>query len=275
MSQDWDFYFSEIEDEPALIFLDLGIAEEAPIEDLPCLALLSVTMRALEAEGLSTSEESDDLRAIEEALETELESGAPAAYVGRTTSGGTRDFYVYVDAPEAWSARASILMAGFPGYEYETATLDDPGWDTYFAFLHPDPIDMQKIHNARVCRALQENGDSLEAEREIEHWAYLPTEDARAEFIEQANAMGYAAQPSDDDEDDDDDSEEEGDDAIEADVESESDDDDDDEPRFCVRAVRMDVPSFDGIDAVTLPLFELAEALGGDYDGWETRLVKP
>src|SRR4030095_10293468 len=43
--------------------------------------------------------------------------------------------------------------------------------------------------------------------------------------------------------------------------------------RFGARLFRIDAPAFDAIDDVTLPLFELATALGGDYDGWETMVL--
>jgi regulator of RNase E activity RraB len=36
---------------------------------------------------------------------------------------------------------------------------------------------------------------------------------------------------------------------------------------------RTDVPTFDAIDEITGPLFNLAQKHGGEYDGWESIVV--
>lgn len=35
MSEEWDFYFCQVDDKPASIFVDLGIREQVPIAALP------------------------------------------------------------------------------------------------------------------------------------------------------------------------------------------------------------------------------------------------
>lgn len=251
MSQDWDSYLCLIDDEPASILVDLGVVAEAPLSGYPVLGILSVALRNPGPEGLSTQEEFDDLSAIDDAIDDFAEGADWGVYVGRSTSAGTREFYFYIADADGWAGRIGSVMAAFPEYPFQADAREDTDWSAYFEVLYPSPLDMQRIQNARVCRALEENGDAMETEREVSHWIYLPSEEARAEFIEEAAKLGFAAEPPLDE-----------------------DEPGDEEPRYGVQVVRMDVPSYDEIDAITLPLFELANELGGEYDGWETKLIK-
>ena len=110
----------------------------------------------------------------------------------------------------------------------------------------PDP-DRERMKNRRVCEALSERGDPLTEKRAIDHWAYFPSAAARSAFIAQAAKLGFL---------------------LRATSEPEKPGD-----RFGARLFRIDVPALDAIDDVTLPLFALATAVGGDYDGWETMVV--
>lgn len=247
MSDDWDFYFLRVDDKPASIFVDLGIALEAPIAALPYLAYLRLYMKAPRPDGLSSREEFDALIAIEDAIKAVLVGTAGTRYVGRNTSDGVRDFYFYAARAEGWDSCARAVMTPFAAYEFESGCRSDPEWKTYFEFLYPSDRDRQRIENRRVCDALSERGDALTEKREIDHWAYFPDAAARSSFIEQAAELGFRLR-------------------VTHEPEKPGD-------RFGVQLYRIDVPALEAIDDVTLPLFELATALGGDYDGWETVLV--
>lgn len=54
----------------------------------------------------------------------------------------------------------------------------------------------------------------------------------------------------------------------------EKNDPDSDNGQFGVQVYRTDIPSLDNIDSVTWPLFEAAKDAGGEYDGWETMVIK-
>jgi Regulator of ribonuclease activity B len=91
-------------------------------------------------------------------------------------------------------------------------------------------------------------GDEITAAREIEHWVYSPDAIARGRFLARLDVLGFTVQALWD--------------AATT--------------TGCgVRFSRIDIPSFLGIDAVTLPLYQAASEAGGDYDGWETRVIKP
>jgi hypothetical protein len=248
MSDDWDFYFLRVEDKPASIFVDLGIAKEAPIRSLPVMAYLRVYMKAPRPDGLSSREEFEALKAIEDSFAGGLTDDGETTYVGRNTSDGCRDFYFYTAQPENWHSRVSQFMQLFAPYEFDCGHRDDPEWQTYFGFLCPSGGDRQRIENRRVCDALEQHGDAVTRKREIDHWAYFPNGNARAAFVERAQRLGFRLRSMS-------------------------------EPtkageQYGVRVYRTDVPARGSIDDVTLPLFELAAELGGEYDGWETKVIR-
>jgi regulator of RNase E activity RraB len=247
MTDDWDFYFLQVDDQPASIYVDLGARAAAPVAGLPHMAYVRLRMRDPRDDGLSSREEFDTLVAIEDALSAAL-VGAGTGYVGRCTTNGCRDFFYYVADPGDWPARVAACLQAFPAYEHEAGTQPDPDWSTYLSYLHPSDADSQTIQNRRVCEALQSQGDTLSVAREIDHWAYFPAEADRDAFVAEALALGFQLRQSHP-------PEEPGD-------------------AWCAQVWRADIPAADAIDGITLPLFELAELHGGDYDGWESVVVR-
>ena len=248
MTDDWDFYFCRVDNRPASIFVDLGVAKDPPLAVYPVMSYVRVAMRNPRHDGLSSSEEFDALKSMEDQLGDRLTSGGSAVYVGRNTSNGCRDFYFYCAQDLDWGARVAESMGLFSGYTYESGSRPDPDWHTYFDFLFPGDREMQSIWNRRVCNSMQRHGDELTQAREIDHWAYFPNQDSRARFLQATVALGYMLR--------------------------EVQDPQDGGGQFGAQVYRTDVPCLDTIDEVTWPLFDAAKEAGGKYDGWETVVIK-
>jgi regulator of RNase E activity RraB len=246
MSRDWDFYFCRVDDKPASVFVDLGVVQEV-VAKFPHMAYMRVYLRIPRPDGLSSREEFESLTAIEGALESPLTSSKTTVYIGRNTSDGCRDFYCYTNKPQDWGRFVDSLMRSFPGYEFDYDTREDPEWKTYFGFLYPSEEDRERIQNRRTCESLEKNGDTLDRAREIDHWIYFCDENLASCFFQKASELGFRERTR---------SKQEG-----------------EEEKYIVQIFRIDTPSFDNIDSVTLPLFRLAKEYGGSYDGWETQVV--
>ncbi len=242
MTDNWDFYALRVDGEPASIFVDLGIQAHAPLSTHPQMAYVRLHMNQPRPDGLSSKEEFDALIEIEKAIEAIL-CDDEVGYVGRSTSGGCRDFYFYAVFATDWQRRVDITLAPFKDYTYETGSREDATWSTYFNFLLPGELDRQRIENRRVCEALERHGDKLTAEREIDHWCYFQSKEPADAFIAEVLALGFLvrSRPVSD----------QG------------------TLRFGAQIWRLDVPSYGNIDDVTLPLFQAALRHGGQYDGWE------
>lgn len=246
MTDDWDFYFCKVDDKLASIYVDLGAIDMLPVGTHPVMAYVRLTMAAPREDGLSSGAEFDQLVAVEDALDT-LCVGGEVIYVGRCTSDGQRDFYFYIGNAVVWQARVGACMRAFPDYQYATGSREDLAWSTYHSFLYPSQIDRHAIENRRVCAALERHGDSLLAGREIDHWAEFDDVAARDEFLAGTIKLGFSIRALTLHEDD---------------------------GTFGAQVFRNDVPSMTGIDDVTVPLYRLALACGGSYDGWESVVVR-
>lgn len=244
MSDDWDVYFTHVDDKPASILLDLGIAPEAPIPGLSVMAYVTIDFLDPDENGMSKQAEHDRLVAVEDALVPAL-THETCIFVGRCTTGGQRDFFFYMDNAKDVEERVESVMERFEEYSWDMGLVEEPGWDTYFEFLYPDEQGMDTIWNNRVRRNLAAEGDDLSARREIDHVIQFATEADLLAFKPEAEQEGFTVSVQDK--------------RVDA------------EKPYEVLVRRADIP--DDIDDVTWPLRELAGAHGGVYDGWGCPVV--
>jgi len=178
MSENWDFYLARVDDQPASIYVDLGIAEEAPLVAYMHMSYVRLFMNSPRPNGLSSDEEFDLLIAIEDHLKNELTGEGSAVYVGRNTSDRCRDLYFYSSVPSEWKERVNVAMQSFSDYRFDADTREDREWQTYFGFLYPSGAALREIldrrtesqrdQNRLVVNALEERGDPLSEPREID-----------------------------------------------------------------------------------------------------------
>jgi uncharacterized protein (TIGR01619 family) len=236
MSDQWNFYALLVDGEPASIFVDLGIAKEAPIADFPNMAYLRIRMNNPRPDGLSSQEEYKELIGLEDEVTSAIERSGNSIYVGRNTSGGNRDFYFYTKDAGIGDVAVSA-MAQWPGYEFETGARSDAEWSVYWDFLYPSPKDLELIANREVINRLRDNGDRIDIARKIDHLAVFRTCHGRDDFARYIVAKGYDVSQT-------------------KEVDGE----------FLIEFDRIDRP--DKIDDVTIDLFKAARDNGGEYDGW-------
>lgn len=242
--QEWDFYFSNVDDKIGSFYLDMGLIHVAPIESKPNFLYVSLKMNDPREDGLSSNGEYDTLIEIEEHLESNLKSKHDIVYAGRLTSNGRRDFYFYTSDSLLIEKTISESLVRFSNYSYDFEVKDDKDWHYYLDFIYPNPRQIQSILNRRVIESLEKHGDKLTERREVNHWLYFPSKEVRENFIEQVKEKGFKI---------------EGTDTF-----------DDKEFNYQLRISRVDGVQHEEVDEYVLYLWELAEELGGDYDGWET-----
>jgi hypothetical protein len=193
MSEDWDFYQLRVDDQPASIYCDIGIASAAPNPEFPFMAYLRLRMRTPRPDGLSSQEEYPALIEIEDKLSAAMAS-TDTIYVGRNTSNSCRDFYFYRRNSHGWEQQTAKIMIHFSAYQYETGIRRDAEWGSYRDFLYLSGEDMQRIQNRRVCDSLEKQGDPLTANRDISHWAYFPDAASRNRFLARTEQLGFRCQ---------------------------------------------------------------------------------
>jgi hypothetical protein len=250
VSDKWDFYFANVNDKLASLFVDLGIREAAPDGDNPWLLWAWVYFNHPREDGLTTPQESDVLFQIGDSVTEAVNNALGASLVGRITTDGRREFYFYGSSFAGFEDAVARGMRPFPEHRWDSDTRHDPEWSQYLGLLYPTPRDWQRIKNRHVIEQLQKRGDSLDKERLVFHWAYIANDASRNQFVAAVKDLGYT-------------------------VTNQGKVDDPHCPYpLGVSFERVDHVDWDSINHVTLGLFELARSFAGDYDGWETPVEK-
>lgn len=244
----WEIYVTYVDEKPAVILVDIGVAQAAPIEGLSKLVWVWVQIQSPDEEGFPSEDEDFKLNEIEDVV-TDSTVSDGVRYAGRITSDGRREFYFYTDNPERFQESASTAMQSVPEYHFEIDNADDEEWRHYFDVLYPSPEDFQQIHNQHVITRLQQAGDSLTPPRPVDHFANFKSEEDRGSFIIAAGTVGFEAV-------------------------SRPDRDTSVDFPFSVGLLRVDSVDPDTIDQITFELFELARQYNGEYEGWGSKVVK-
>ena len=122
-------------------------------------------------------------------------------------------------------------------------------WEVYQKLLFPTIREWQIIANHHSCNNLQEQGDTLQEKRAIEHKVYFEEVQKREEFISLIEAKGFNKQ-------------------------SEMEVPFNGKIMYGVQFYRKDIPYYYEIDNLTMQIIDMSESLAGMYDGWECSLVK-
>jgi uncharacterized protein (TIGR01619 family) len=245
---DWDAYFCLIEDKPASIATDLDLRRFAPFTDSKWMVQISVLVREPDDNGLPRGSELETLSAIEDSLAFQLSEKAEAIQVGRAAFHGYRLFFFYCADTRFVAAAMAAAMQEFTGYKAELVVGEEPEWDTYFQFLLPDAREYQRIQNRKLLEQLEQLGDNADQERLVEHWLYFPTEELRTSFLKWSLGEGF----------------------LPIGLEKI----DEDELPWKLRLGRNEVPTEEDIDEVVLLLYDTVQEFEGEYDGWETQVVR-
>ena len=139
-------------------------------------------------------------------------------------------------------------MRCFDNYTYTFGSRLDREWEIYRKLLFPTPREWQIIQNHHACDRLIAAGDDLRVPRAIEHRIYFETAANRDAFERELAAEGFRVQKKT--------------------APTESD------PLYGLRFYRVDTPHYYAIDALSIAIIGQGEKFGGQYDGWETSVVR-
>lgn len=247
--EEWDFYFSNVDDKLSSLFVDLGLHKVAPIKDKPNVVWISIKMENPRKDGLSSSEESNLLAEIEDNLVDKIHSKFKSVYVGRLTSDGHRDLYFYFGDTTLYDKAISDVMVAYPKYHFDHGSKTDKDWGGYFDFLYPSPQQFQSIQNRRVIDQLEKGGDKLTKPREVDHWIFFKSDNERANFLTKIKTEGFTIVDKDYDK------------KLGA-------------LPYRLHIKRVDKVDWNSVDDYVIHLWKIATECNGDYDGWETSVEK-
>lgn len=246
MPGNFKFFPCQIEGDPAFVFVDVDAKDD--IAKAPgTLVRVRLMYQAPRANGLPTGAEFDAARAIEKSLER-FAQRARDRYVGRITRSGFREFHVYSRQSKAAWQKFLAGLTRRSGYQLRLKVTSDRRHRAYLRSLYPTPDAWQVISDIDVVTVLQREGDLEGVRRRIDHWSYFADARAAKRFAAWAVKNGFKhdlrlSGPGEDGE-------------------------------TCVRLYHVGPTQQRDLSRHSIALNRHAAALGGRYDGWETKVVR-
>lgn len=244
MQEEWIGYELELEDGFGTCLINVGLAEIAPDAKRPCCALLRIPFHDPGNEGLGEQSERDAILRIEDTINDRI-SSLDAIHFATVRGGGAIDMWFYL-AENAQEELEAIAMSASQGYASEFGANPDPEWEEYKS-LYPSPESIAAYSDAQVIDALREAGDRLDIERPVDHIVYAPDITQANKIVRSAEMLGFRLS---------DQSESEG------------------ELPLRLSFTKRQTINRQVIAETRAALTEIAEEMGGAYDGWESPLVK-
>jgi len=245
----WEVYLAQYEKGAGSTLVNMSLKDEDSMRQYPYLLKVGVKLLQCSAEGLPTEEEFKTLHAIGDKVKAGMD------WLGKNMQAGTfsyqckrTDYYYIRDTTYSRKYLAATFKKYFPQYEYFIEIQADTNWDAYLTFLYPNEETMEYIENEKVIMNLTKAGDDLSKPRQVDHWLYFKTEAGRGSFLEYALQEKYKVESKE---------------FIEKSA-----------LHYQLHLSRTDKVDIASISAVTIQLRKKAKEFNGDYDGWETFVIK-
>ncbi len=249
MQEYWESYIKPVDGHKAIVSFNAGVSDFVPDEQHIYVGFVKVKLNKPNSEGLVSKDEEDDVKFIEDRIEMESLRWRSGKYIGRIISNGEVNFIYYLKLDFEWSNTVFSAMGEFKDYKYEYGSRLDMEWEVYKKLLFPTIKEWQIIANHHSCDSLKEQGDALITPRAIEHKSYFKNLKDRENFITLITKEGFKEQTQ-----------------TEVDFR--------DETMYGVIYYRIDNAEYYNIDEITIKLIDLSIECNGNYDGWESSLVK-
>lgn len=248
MTEEWNIYLCNVNSKLASILIDLGLRADAPIASKPWLLWLWIRFNNPRFDGLHDSKEAPTLYAIADALTAEMKK-CRALLSGRISTAGRWELYFYGETREGFEEAVAAALVKFPDYKVDLGAQEDKRWDQYLHVLYPSDENLQRIKTRELLDLLVTKGDVLNVPREVQHWMYFPSENARADFRKAAGSAGFS-------------------------IVSDLDPNSDGALPFGLIVSRTQAIEPSLIDQTVIEPFQLSRQCDGEYDGWETPVIK-
>lgn len=243
----WDVYMAQYEKGAGSTVLDMSLKNKAPNKSFPFLLSTGVRFKDCN-EGFPSKSEFEKLYAVSDSVQKLVNTTASNIMAGTFTYQCERKDYYYVnDTNDIRQKLTALYQKRFPAYEPVINIREDAAWEAYLTFLYPNEETKEFMSNQKVVAKLMEAGDKLDKERPVDHWLYFPNAKSRDSFALYAQAKGFKI---------------------------ESKEMRDSAKPYQMHISRVDKADLPSISKLTLELKRAAAKYDGDYDGWETFVVR-
>jgi hypothetical protein len=247
--EQWDVYLAQYEKGPGSIVLNMSLKEVAPMKTNPFILVTGVKFKDCLKDGMPTKNEFTNLYKVSDAVNKLLTHATKIIFAGTFTYQCERLDYFYIPDTVGIRDRLNKLYSkSFPNYESYISIKHDANWEAYLSFLFPNEEILNYMGDQKVVLQLQQAGDKLEKERQVDHWIYFDTDKDMECFIRYASANKFKI-------------------ASKGRTEQGP-------QKYKLQIARTDKVDLGSINKITSELRSEATKCKGDYDGWETFVAK-
>jgi len=245
----WDVYMASYEKGPGSNVINMSAKRNAPNKELSFILVTGVSFDGCSTDGLPTKNQFPDLYTIADSIEKIVTTNTKSIHAGTFTYQCERLDYYYVKDTNGISANLQkCYISTFPKYRPYINIKEDKTWEAYLGFLYPNEETLEYMGNQKIVLKLQEAGDKLEKPRKVDHWLYFAAEADRNCILAYIKANHFTIESKE----------------IDKSLEK----------SFKLQISRTDKVDLPTINQVTLDLRKDVLKCNGDYDGWETFVVK-
>ena len=249
-SQIWNTYQAKQEKGVSSTNLRMDLIEKAPINGYDFLFYVKIKYRVTKESDFPIGNKLKKLYLIKDAIYDKMQSVTDDSfYIGSFMFDGSRFEYYYVkDASDIERHIDKLFKNKFRGEKYEVFVKSDPAWDLYINFLYPNDEIKNFMSNRDTVIQLKNAGDNVISPRKIEHYATFSTTNEMNLFAEAVEKLAYTID-------------------YKKKVKS-------NEFPHEVKFYRNNSVTLENTMKFTTELINLAKEMNGNYDGWETFVVK-
>jgi len=245
----WETYMGQYENGPGSTIVDMAVKNVAPVKDMSYLLATGIGFDKCNADGLPEKEAFPELYKVSDAVKLFMDNNRQHIFTGTFTYQCERlDHYYIKDTADLRQRLIKFYDDSFPGIKYRINIKADNIWQDYLDFLYPNAVSLEFIANEKVIAKLKEAGDQPERERPIQHLIYFKTEADQQCFLPYVLKLKFK-------------------------VTAKEKTTDPNRP-LKVYLSRIDKAELSAISAITIDLKRMAMRCNGEYDGWETAVVK-
>lgn len=249
-TENWDVYMATYEKGPGSTLLNMSLKTVAPIKDFYYILITGVTFPKCNADGLPMPEQFPTLYAISDSVQSILSRNYTFLLAGTFTYQCQRlDYYYLKDTTGTRELLNNLYSNKFKDYNPYINLKEDKSWDSYLTFLYPSEEILEYMGDQKVVLSLQNAGDKLEKPRQVDHWIYFNSESDLRCFLSFVKKNGFKIETNE---------------KVTGSTQI----------KYKLQISRVDSVSLNAISAITLSLRVEAKKCNGDYDGWETFVIK-
>jgi uncharacterized protein (TIGR01619 family) len=245
----WETYMGQYENGPGSTILDMSVKDKAPVKALPFLLVTGINFEKCNTDGLPEKEAFSQLYKVSDAVKLCMDSFIENIFAGTFTYQCERlDYYYIKDTAGIRQRLDKLYIDSFAGSKFYTNIKVDKIWQAYLDFLYPNALSLEFMLNEKLLMKLQEAGDQPDKERPVDHLLYFTTEADQQCFIPYILKQRFKILAKEKT--------------------------DDSKRSYKLLISRTDKVDLATISAITIDLKRVAMKCNGEYDGWETAVVK-